>query len=149
VSDVRKAMAVIAREFYQWPQNKLKLIGVTGTKGKTTTAYLLKDILQYTTNHKTALLSSIEISVDGKNFVDAHLTTPESLDLYRMMAEAVENGMSHLIMEVSSQAYKLHRVYGLHFDVGFFLNISPDHIGPLEHPSFEDYFYCKRQLLVN
>src|SRR5699024_1188934 len=59
------------------------------------------------------------------------------------------NGMSHLIMEVSSQAYKLHRVYGLHFDVGFFLNISPDHIGPLEHPSFEDYFYCKRQLLVN
>jgi UDP-N-acetylmuramoyl-L-alanyl-D-glutamate-L-lysine ligase len=66
-----------------------------------------------------------------------------------MMAEAVANGMTHLVMEVSSQAYKVARVYGLTFDVGIFLNISPDHIGPIEHPTFEDYFYCKRQLVAN
>ena len=65
------------------------------------------------------------------------------------MAEAVANGMTHLVMEVSSQAYKVARVYGLTFDVGIFLNISPDHIGPIEHPTFEDYFYCKRQLVAN
>lgn len=88
-------------------------------------------------------------TLDGKNFFKSTLTTPESLDLFRMMAEAVANGMTHLIMEVSSQAYLTKRVYGLTFDVGVFLNISPDHIGPIEHPTFEDYFYHKRLLLEN
>lgn len=88
-------------------------------------------------------------TLDGKTFFKSNLTTPESLDLFRMMAEAVSNGMTHLIMEVSSQAYLTKRVYGLTFDVGVFLNISPDHIGPIEHPTFEDYFYHKRLLLKN
>lgn len=75
-----------------------------------------------------------------KNYFKSELTTPESLDLLEMMAKALTNGMTHLVMEVSSQAYKTERVYGLTFDVGVFLNISPDHIGPVEHPTLEDYF---------
>ena len=88
-------------------------------------------------------------TLDGKTFFKSKLTTPESLDLFKMMATAVQNGMTHLIMEVSSQAYLVERVYGLTFDVGAFLNISPDHIGPIEHPTFEDYFYHKRLLMAN
>ena len=88
-------------------------------------------------------------TLDGEHFFKSALTTPESLDLFKMMATAVENGRTHLIMEVSSQAYLKKRVYGLTFDVGVFLNISPDHIGPIEHPTFEDYFYHKRLLMEN
>ena len=149
VTDIRKALAVLSMAFYDYPQEKLKLIGITGTKGKTTVAYFTKQILDITTNKKTALLSTLNTTLDGVTFFKSKLTTPESLDLYRMMAEAVTNGMTHLVMEVSSQAYKVARVYGLTFDVGIFLNISPDHIGPIEHPTFEDYFYCKRQLVAN
>ncbi|SJZ60320.1 UDP-N-acetylmuramoylalanyl-D-glutamate--2,6-diaminopimelate ligase [Pilibacter termitis] len=147
VSDVKKAMSLLAQAFYDFPQNDLKIIAFTGTKGKTTSAYFAKAILDETTKCKTALLSTMNTTLDGVTFFKSQLTTPESLDLFRMMNEARENGMTHLIMEVSSQAYKTSRVYGLLFDVGIFLNISPDHIGPIEHPSFEDYFYCKRQIL--
>lgn len=149
VTDIRKALAVLSMAFYDYPQEKLKLIGITGTKGKTTVAYFTKKILDIATDKKTALLSTLNTTLDGVTFFKSKLTTPESLDLYRMMAEAVANGMTHLVMEVSSQAYKVARVYGLTFDVGIFLNISPDHIGPVEHPTFEDYFYCKRQLVAN
>ena len=147
VTDIKKAMAIISMTFYDFPQNKLKLIGFTGTKGKTTAAYFTKFILDHTTNHKTAMLSTMNSTLDGKTFFKSQLTTPESLDLYRMMAEAIDNNMTHFIMEVSSQAYKTNRVYGLQFDVGIFLNITPDHISPIEHPTFDDYFYCKRQLI--
>lgn len=149
VTDILKALAVLSMAFYDYPQEKLKLIGITGTKGKTTVAYFTKQILDIATDKKTALLSTLNTTLDGVTFFKSKLTTPESLDLYRMMAEAVANGMTHLVMEVSSQAYKVARVYGLSFDVGIFLNISPDHIGPIEHPTFEDYFYCKRQLVAN
>ncbi|MBO0423236.1 UDP-N-acetylmuramoyl-L-alanyl-D-glutamate--L-lysine ligase [Enterococcus plantarum] len=147
VTDIKKAMAVLSMAFYDYPQNKLKLIGFTGTKGKTTAAYFAKFILDQATHKKTAMLSTMNSTLDGQTFFKSHLTTPESLDLYRMMAEAVENNMTHFIMEVSSQAYKTNRVYGLFFDVGIFLNITPDHISPIEHPTFDDYFYCKRQLI--
>ena len=147
VTDIKKAMALISMAFYDYPQNDLKLIAYTGTKGKTTAAYFCKYILDEATNYKTALLSTMETVLDGVTPVKSLLTTPESVDLYRMMREAVTNGMSHLVMEVSSQAYKTERVYNLTFDVGVFLNISPDHIGAIEHPDFDDYFYCKRQLL--
>lgn len=149
VTDIRKAMAILAMAFYDYPQQKLQVIGYTGTKGKTTAAYFTKAILDHTTNNKTALLSTMNTTLDGQTYFKSHLTTPESLDLYRMMAEAVANGMTHLVMEVSSQAYKTQRVYGLTLDVGIFLNISPDHISPIEHPTFDDYFYCKRQLILN
>ncbi|MBF8808635.1 MAG: UDP-N-acetylmuramoyl-L-alanyl-D-glutamate--L-lysine ligase [Enterococcus lacertideformus] len=149
VTDIRKAMAILAMAFYDYPQNQLQVIGYTGTKGKTTAAYFAKAILDHTTHNKTALLSTMNTTLDGKTYFKSQLTTPESLDLYKMMAEAVKNGMTHLVMEVSSQAYKTQRVYGLTLDVGIFLNISPDHISPIEHPTFDDYFYCKRQLILN
>lgn len=147
VTDIREALALISMAFYDYPQEKLTLIGYTGTKGKTTAAYFTKAILDEATNHKVAMLSTMNTTLDGKNYFKSSLTTPESLDLYRMMAEAVTNGMTHLVMEVSSQAYKVKRVFGLVFDIGVFMNISPDHIGPIEHPTFDDYYYCKRQLI--
>lgn len=147
VNDIKQAMSLIAMEFYQNPQNKLKLLAFTGTKGKTTAAYFAFNILQE--EWEPAMLSTMNSTLDGHNFFKSQLTTPESLDLFAMMAQAVEQGRTHFIMEVSSQAYLVKRVYGLTFDVGVFLNISPDHIGPIEHPSYEDYFYHKRQLLAN
>lgn len=145
VNDIKQAMSLIAMEFYGHPQNKLKLLALTGTKGKTTAAYFAYSILQQ--SYKPAMLSTMNTTLDGQTFFKSTLTTPESIDLFAMMAEAVANGRTHLIMEVSSQAYLVKRVYGLTFDVGVFLNISPDHIGPIEHPSFEDYFYHKRLLM--
>lgn len=148
VSDVKKAMSLIAMAFYGNPQDKLKILAFTGTKGKTTAAYFAFNILKQ--NHKVALLSTMNTTLDGgKTFFKSQFSTPENLDLFRMMAEAVTNGVSHLIMEVSSQAYLVDRVYGLTFDVGVFLNITPDHVGPIEHPNFADYFYHKRLLMDN
>ncbi|NYS33362.1 UDP-N-acetylmuramoyl-L-alanyl-D-glutamate--L-lysine ligase [Streptococcus danieliae] len=147
VNDIKQAMSLIAMEFYQHPEKKLKLLAFTGTKGKTTAAYFAFNILKQ--EWKPAMLSTMNSTLDGVHFFKSQLTTPESLDLFAMMAEAVAHGRTHFIMEVSSQAYLVKRVYGLTFDVGVFLNISPDHIGPIEHPSYEDYFYHKRQLLAN
>ncbi|MCH4167820.1 MAG: UDP-N-acetylmuramoyl-L-alanyl-D-glutamate--L-lysine ligase [Streptococcaceae bacterium] len=147
VNDIKQAMSLIAQAFYDYPNRKLKLLAFTGTKGKTTSAYFAYQILSENPAHRVAMLSTMNTTLDGNSFFKSELTTPESLDLFSMMAKAVNNGMTHLVMEVSSQAYKTKRVYGLTFDVGVFLNISPDHIGPIEHPTFEDYFYCKRQLL--
>jgi len=149
VSDIRKVMALIAKEFYNRPDEKLKIAGITGTKGKTTTTYFTKHILNQADSPKTAIISTIDVSLDGMHSVQSKLTTPESLDLYPMIARAVENGMDYLVMEVSSQAFKLDRVFGITFDIGVFLNISRDHIGPNEHPTMEDYFYCKRQLIAH
>ena len=147
VNDIKKAMSLIAMEFYGNPQEKLKILAFTGTKGKTTAAYFAYNILAQ--HHRPAMLSTMNTTLDGKTFFKSALTTPESIDLFDMMAQAVHNGRTHLIMEVSSQAYLVKRVYGLTFDVGVFLNISPDHIGPIEHPTFEDYFYHKRLLMKN
>lgn len=149
VTDIRKAMALLAQEFYQHPEKKLTKIGITGTKGKTTAAYFLKDSLAKATNNKVALFSSEETCLDGHTYTRSHLTTPEALELYAQMAQAVENQVTHLVMEVSSQAYKTKRVYNLTFEIGVFLNIGTDHISPVEHPTFDDYLYCKRQLIQN
>ncbi|WP_273340340.1 UDP-N-acetylmuramyl-tripeptide synthetase [Alloiococcus otitis] len=149
VRDIRQTMALVAKAFYQDPDEKLTLVGITGTKGKTTTSYLLKSILDQDQAGKTAIISTLGISLDGQTQEEASLTTPEALDLYQMIARAQDQGMDQLIMEVSSQAYKMDRVYGLTFDFGAFLNISPDHIGPNEHPDMEDYFYCKSRLVKN
>lgn len=149
VNDVKKSMALLSAAFFGYPSRRLTVIGITGTKGKTTTAYFAHSILNAYSQGKAALLSSVDNCTDGHTFVESDLTTPESLDLFRLMCEAADNGMEYLVMEVSSQAYKVDRVYGLHFDAGAFLNISPDHISPIEHPTFEDYFYCKRQITAN
>ncbi len=151
VNNVQKAMSLVGAAFYCYPQNDLFVIAYTGTKGKTTSSYFAKSILDNTNNNKTALISTIDTVVGNEpsQRFKSHLTTPESLDIFNYMRQAVDNGMASLVMEVSSQAYKKLRVYGLHFDVGIFLNISPDHIGPNEHPTFADYLHCKEQLMVN
>ncbi|MEK0306821.1 UDP-N-acetylmuramoyl-L-alanyl-D-glutamate--2,6-diaminopimelate ligase [Bifidobacterium favimelis] len=149
VNDVRKAMSLLAADFYGHPEDDLALVGITGTKGKTTTAYYVQGILNRSSGGRAALLSSVDNCLDGKHYEESQLTTPESLDLFRMIRQAVDGGMRYLVMEVSSQAYKVDRVYGLTFDVGAFLNISPDHISPIEHPTFEDYLYCKRRIVQN
>ncbi|KRN53868.1 UDP-N-acetylmuramoylalanyl-D-glutamate--2,6-diaminopimelate ligase [Pediococcus damnosus] len=151
VSDVSKAMALISAAYYDYPQNELFIIAFTGTKGKTTSAYYAHNILKETTGDKTALFSTIDRIVGPKpeQQFKSDLTTPESLNLFHDMREAVDSGMHTLVMEVSSQAYLRNRVYGLHYDVGVFLNISPDHIGRNEHPNFANYLHCKLQLLVN
>ena len=147
VNNIKKAMSLIAMEFYGNPQEKLKILAFTGTKGKTTSAYFAYNILSQ--RYPTALLSTMNTTLDGKTFFKSSFSTPENIDLFDMMAQAVKNGRTHLVMEVSSQAYLVNRVYGLTFDVGVFLNITPDHIGPIEHPTFEDYFYHKRLLMKN
>ncbi len=149
VNDARKALSLLAAEFYDHPERQLTLIGITGTKGKTTTAYFTQAVLNAHSNGHCALFSSVDNCLDGHTYTESDLTTPESLDALRMMRQAVDNGMEYLVMEVSSQAYKVQRLYGITFDVGAFLNISPDHISPIEHPTFEDYLYCKRQLITH
>ncbi|GAA6114829.1 UDP-N-acetylmuramoyl-L-alanyl-D-glutamate--2,6-diaminopimelate ligase [Apilactobacillus apinorum] len=151
VNNVQKAMSLVGAAFYCYPQNNLFTIAYTGTKGKTTSSYFAKSILDKHNDNKTALISTIDTVVGNEpsQRFKSHLTTPESLDLFKYMRMAVDNGIESVVMEVSSQAYKKLRVYGLHFDVGIFLNISPDHIGPNEHPNFEDYLHCKEQLMVN
>ena len=149
VNDARKALSLLAAAFYDHPERDLTVIGITGTKGKTTTAYFTQSILNTYSAERCALFSSVDNCLDGHTYAESDLTTPESLDSFRMMRQAANNGMKYLVMEVSSQAYKVNRVYGLTFDVAAFLNISPDHISPIEHPTFEDYFHCKRQIIAN
>lgn len=148
VSDVRRALSVLAAEYYGNPAERLTLIGLTGTKGKTTTTYFIKNILDTALGHRTAVLSTVEMYTGGEA-EEAHLTTPESLELQQCFADTLSHGIGHLTMEVSSQAYKQQRVYGVPFTAGLFLNLSEDHIGPLEHEDFEDYFNCKLQLMKN
>ena len=144
VRDVTKAMALLSAAFYRFPQDDLYVVAFTGTKGKTTSAYFLKGMLDQINGGRTALFSSVDDIVGPRpeDKFKSSLTTPESLDLFRDMRTAVDNGMTHLVMEVSSLAYKKNRVFGLTYDLGFFLNITPDHIGPNEHPNFADYLHC-------
>ncbi len=159
VSDIRKAMAPLATLFYNAPQEKLKVIGIGGTKGKTTTAYYVKQILDAYLKAQDKLpagLISTIATYDGLSKEESKNTTPEALDLQRHLANAVEAGLEYMVMEVSSQALKYHRTDGVEFDVGIFLNIDEDHISPVEHPNFQDYLESKakmfgqtKQLVIN
>lgn len=148
VKDIRKALAVISNEYYDYSWRNFKSVGITGTKGKTTTSYFMKNIFDEFTKSKNAIISSIEI-FDGKNNISSSLTTPESLELHSYFNNAVKNDVKYLVMEVSSQSIKLDRVFGVHYNVGVFLNISEDHISPNEHKSFDDYFSAKLELFKN
>ena len=149
VSDVRHAMVVLGQLFYNHVTDKLTSIGITGTKGKSTTAYYVRSILNDYLASKgkpaCAILSSID-NYDGVITEESHITTPEVLELYQHFQNAYDSGITHLVMEVSSQALKVGRVRGMHFDVGAFLNIGTDHISPIEHPDFADYYASKLKL---
>lgn len=144
VDDVRKAMPKIANQHYSRPYQHFTLIGITGTKGKSTTTYLLRKIFE-TEGKKTGILSSIDI-YDGIVNQESRLTTPESVDLFKHFNNAKKSNLDYLVMEVSSQGLKYNRVDEIIFDYGVFLNISEDHVSALEHSSFEDYFQSKLKL---
>lgn len=141
VEDTRYAMAFIAAQWFNNPAEKLKVIGITGTKGKTTTTYLVKSILEQT-GRKVGLIGTIE-TIIGEEKIPANNTTPESFILQETFAKMVEAGLDSVVMEVSSQGLMLHRTQGFIFDYGIFTNLEPDHIGPNEHDSFEHYMECK------
>ena len=149
VHDMRSAIAPLADLFYGHPSGKLKVIGLTGTKGKSSTAYYLKYILdEYMAEREkpeSGIISSID-TYDGVERFESHLTTPEPLELQRHFAHGVEAGMEYLTMEVSSQALKYHRTLCTEFAAACFLNIGLDHISPIEHPDFEDYFSSKLKI---
>ncbi len=148
VNDSRKAQSILARWFNGNPSDSFKLVGITGTKGKTTTTYMVRGVMNAIAGRSTGLVSGMERDVGGE-VIMSHLTTPESLEMQQLFAEARDNGMPIVTAEISSQAYKLDRVYGQHFDYGIFLNIGPDHISPHEHPTMEDYLMSKVALLEN
>ena len=141
VDSTRYAMAFISAAYFDHPARKLKTIGITGTKGKTTTTYLIRSMLE-NAGHKVGLIGTIEVII-GDEHIHSENTTPESFDLQRYMAKMVEAGCDSVVMEVSSQGLMLHRSQGFTFDLGIFTNIEPDHIGPNEHKDFEDYMHCK------
>jgi UDP-N-acetylmuramoyl-L-alanyl-D-glutamate--2,6-diaminopimelate ligase len=144
VADTRYAMAFISAAWFGHPAEKLKTIGITGTKGKTTSTYLVKSILE-NAGYRVGLVGTIEIIIGDKH-IHADNTTPESYLLQEYFAAMVEAGMDAVVMEVSSQALMLHRSQGFVFDYGIFTNLEPDHIGPNEHKDFEDYLHCKSLL---
>ena len=147
VDDTRYAMAFISAQWFGNPAEKLNVIGITGTKGKTTTTYLVKSILEQA-GKKVGLIGTIE-TIIGKEHIPANNTTPESYILQETFAKMVDAGLDSVVMEVSSQGLMLHRTQGFVFDIGIFTNLEPDHIGPNEHESFEDYMRCKGLLFQN
>ena len=151
VSDIRKAMPVLGDLFYDRPQDKLKITAFGGTKGKSTSTYYMKSVVdEYLASlgkGESAVLSSID-NYDGVIREESHITTAESLELHMHMDNAVSSGIDFLEMEVSSQALKYDRVLGMKFSVSVFMNISEDHISPNEHADFEDYLASKMKMFA-
>lgn len=146
VTDIREAMALLSSLFFGFPENELNLIGVTGTKGKTTTTnfirYILDDYLVANQKRPSAYFSSVE-NYDGVTKAPSRMTTPEAMVLKQNFRTAVDSGVEFLEMEVSSQALKYDRTKNLNFEIGIFLNISEDHLSPLEHSDMDDYLNSK------
>ena len=138
-NDTRNALAYCSCNFYGNPSRRLKVIGVTGTKGKTTTTYMIKKLLE-TSGKKVGLIGTIENYIGEDSLGESTRTTPESLELQEMFAKMVEQKVEFVVMEVSSRALKLGRVTGTNFDVGVYTNFSKEHISAKEHTDMEDYF---------
>lgn len=141
VEDTRYAMAFIAAAYFGHPADEMKVIGITGTKGKTTTTYLIKSILE-NAGYKVGLVGTIEVVI-GDEHIPANNTTPESFLLQQYFRKMADAGCDIVVMEVASQGLKLHRTQGFVFEIGIFTNLEPDHIGPNEHADFEEYQACK------
>ncbi len=147
VASTRRAFSPLAAAFYGYPLRSMTSVAVTGTKGKTTTAYMLRGILEEA-GHQTGLIGTNGAFIGERKLPLSH-TTPEAHELQRILREMRDSGCSHVVMEVSSQGIKMERVAELHFTCGIFTNLSPDHIGPGEHENFEDYLYQKSRLFLN
>ncbi len=151
VKNVQEALAVVSDLYYSHPQDKLNIIGLTGTKGKSTTSfyikYILDDYAKAVNKKETAIISTV-VTYDGVINEPSHITTPESLMLQQHFSNAANTGIENVVMEVSSQALKYGRVHTVDFDISVFLNISEDHISPIEHPDFDDYFNNKLKIFA-
>ncbi len=144
VENTRYALALTSAAYFGYPAEKLKVIGITGTKGKTTTTYMVKSILEEV-GIKVGLIGTIEAIIGDKS-IPANNTTPESYTIQKYFSEMVEEGCECVVMEVSSQGLKLDRTAGIPFEIGIFTNLGEDHIGPNEHKDFNEYKYCKSLL---
>ena len=140
-ADCRNTLALTSAAYFGHPAKRLFTIGITGTKGKTTTAFMVREILERC-GYKTGLIGTIEI-ITGSRHIESSNTTPESYDVQKYFKEMADNGCRCVVMEVSSQALMMKRCGGIMFDIGVFTNLEPDHIGPNEHASFEEYLHCK------
>ena len=143
VNDIRKALSIISNTFY--PDNLFK-IGITGTKGKTTTNHFIHNILKEYLGFKPGIIATHYL-YSGKEERAHDLTTPESLELHKYLKDMTDCDLKYMSMEASSQSVFHSRIFGMHFNIGVFLNISEDHISPLEHKDFDDYFGCKLKFL--
>lgn len=144
INDTRYGLAHVSDNFFNHPSGKLKLIGVTGTKGKTTTTYMIKSILEHA-KQKVGLIGTIANMI-GDEVLYTERTTPESYDLQSLFSEMVDKNVDSVVMEVSSQGLQLHRVSCSEYDIGVFTNISRAHIGPREHKDFDEYLNAKIKL---
>lgn len=146
VESGRRALAQLSAARFGNPSSKMLMIGLTGTKGKTSTSYMLQHILEYC-GRRTGVIGTNGVMIRGEHF-ETRNTTPDSYELQSWFARMLEAGCDSVVMECSSQGFKMDRTAGIVFDYGIFLNISPDHIGPLEHADFAEYLYCKSRLLT-
>ncbi len=143
-TDTRLVMPQMACNFYEHPSRELKVVGVTGTKGKTTTSYMIKSILEHA-GKKVGLIGTIAY-FDGENWIDSERTSPESVDIQRLLRAMVNHGVNVAVLEVSAHSLSLHRVDGISFDIGIFTNLSQDHMD--FYQSFEEYFNAKAKLFA-
>ena len=143
--DTRRALSGLSAAFYDFPAKKLKMIGITGTSGKTTTAWLAAGILKQA-GYKVGMIGTICFD-NGETIEKGGNTTPESCEIHRLLAQMAKHGCDCCVMEVSSQGIDLQRTRDIFYDIGVFFNIEPDHIGKGEHASFTEYLYCKSQLM--
>ena len=141
VEDARLTLALMSAAFFDHPAKQLKVIGITGTKGKTTTVYMMKSILE-NAGYQVGLMGTIE-TIIGQEIIPAHNTTPESYVIQENFSKMVHAGCDICVMEVSSQGLMMKRTAGFEFEIGIFTNLEPDHISPTEHANFEDYAACK------
>lgn len=142
--NTRRALAYVSAAFFDFPARKMQIVGITGTKGKTTVANMLCSCLN-SCGIACGYIGTSGIDYAGRHF-ETKNTTPESLELHRVFAAMASEGVKVCVIEVSSQALFNYRVDGIDFFAGIFTNLSPDHIGPTEHPSFEHYKSCKKRL---
>lgn len=145
VEDSRKALALAAANYYDHPADKLKVIGITGTNGKTTSTFMIKSILE-AAGHKVGLIGTIANYIGNKK-IPSHRTTPESLELQKLFKDMIDDGVSYCVMEVSSHSLYLDRVYGVKFAQAIFTNLTQDHLD--FHKTFENYYDAKLILFKN